>query len=106
MIEKISRKATFYHVDATFGVVPSHIPVLQVRSSQVLNIVADYGGATVIVASVIMTCRKVGLYRKLFAFLRNEFDFLMPRTIMADWEVGLRKTLIEAFPQARVLGCW
>jgi len=106
MIDQIGEKATFFHVDATFGVVPGYLPVLKVRSSQVLNFVAEYGTAVVSVVTVVMTCRKVGLYRKIFSFLRREFPCLQPKQIMADWEVSLRKTVAEAFPNARVLGCW
>jgi len=105
MIQDIGDKATLYLVDATFGVVPGHIRVLQVRSSQVLNIVADYGGATVSVFTVIMSCRKVDLYQKIFAFVRENFPCIDPKTLMADWETGLRKTLAKAFPTAKLAGC-
>jgi len=106
MIEKIASKSTEYFVDATFGVVPGNMQVLQVRSSQVLNIVANYGTATVSVATVVMSGRKVALYKKIWAYLRELFPSLQPKTIMADWEAALRKTLAVAFPAARTVGCW
>jgi hypothetical protein len=106
MIQKIGAKSTFFFVDATFGVVPGYIDVLKVRSSQVLNIVADYGNATVNVATVIMSCRKVALYRKIFAHLRRQFPCINPRSLMCDWEAALRKTLAATYPNARTIGCW
>lgn len=105
MIQEIAGKATLYLVDATFGVVPGHFRVLQVRSSQVLNIVADYGGATVSVFTIIMSCRKVAMYAKIFSFIREHFPSVDPKTLMADWETGLRKTLAKAFPAAKLAGC-
>ena len=105
MISTISNKATFYHIDATFGVVPGHIKVLQVRSSQVLNIVADYGGATVSVFTIIMSCRKVDMYRKIFNLIKTKFPEFAPKTVMADWEVSLRKAVGNAYPETRLAGC-
>lgn len=105
VLEKATDRATFYHVDATFGVLPGHLDVLKVRSSQVLNICADYGGALVCVMTVVMSCRKVGLYRKIFRFIKEQFPFFEPRAFMADWETGLRKTLEETWPNARLVGC-
>lgn len=106
MIRNIGDKSTNFHVDATFGVLPGYIRVLKVRSSQVLNVVADYGSATVCVATIIMSCRKVMLYRKVFQFLKDSFPEIKPKIIMADWEVALRKTVAAAYPEARVVGCW
>jgi hypothetical protein len=106
IIEDICEKATFYHVDATFGVLPGHIEVLKVRSSQVLNLAAEVGSALVCVLTVIMSCRKVGLYRAIYRYIKERFPNLQPKDIMADWEPALRKTLGEYWPDAHVLGCW
>ena len=105
MVRDIAAKATFFHADATFGVTPGHLRVLQVRSSQVFNLVADYGGATVSVLTVIMSCRKTDMYRKVWSFIKEKFPELDPKTIMCDWEVALRKTAAEAFPDATIAGC-
>ena len=105
-IRQIGEKSTFYHVDATFAALPGFIDQLKARSAQILNIVANYGAATVSVATVIMSGRRVPLYKKIFDFLRDSFPELKPTVIMADWEAALRKTLSTSFTEARILGCW
>jgi len=85
---------------------PGHISVLKVRSSQVLNLVAEYGSATVSVVTVVMSCRKVALYRAIYSHFKTSFPEFDPKQLMADWEPSLRKAAAESWPNARVLGCW
>jgi hypothetical protein len=39
---QVLKKSTTFFTDGTFSVTPSHVDALQVRSSQVLNVLADY----------------------------------------------------------------
>ena len=105
LIDKINEKATFFFTDATFAVTPGHMEELQVRSSQVLSILADYHGTAVPVFTVVMSCRKVKLYESLMRFLKMEFPQFTPQEFMADWEAGLRRAIINIFPDTRLLGC-
>ena len=93
-------------IDGTFGVIPGYIQFLNVRASQVLNFVGDYCGALVGLFTVVMTCRKVSLYRAVYGFIKNAYPYFSPRTIMSDWEVALRKAAAVTWDQARILGCW
>ncbi len=106
LFQHVNQGSTFYHIDATFGVLPGYLEVLKVRSSQVLHIVADYKGGVVCVMTVIMSCRKVGLYRAVYSSIREKFPCFKPRMLMADWETALRKTAAAIWPDARMLGCW
>jgi hypothetical protein len=44
---QVLKKSTTFFTDGTFSVTPSHVDALQVRSSQVLNVLADYQGTSV-----------------------------------------------------------
>lgn len=104
--KKVCEKTGDFCLDGTFSVIPGYLDVLTLRSSQVLNLVGDYAGAIVGVATVVMTCRKVRLYQAVFNFIKGFAPYFKPQTIMADWELALRKTAAVTWPQARVLGCW
>jgi len=106
LVERISQKSTFLHIDGTFSILPGYISALKVRCAQILNIVAEYGPAVVSLFTVMMTGRKVGLYRGLYRHLKQKHPDLEPREIMADWEPALRKTAAEVWTDARIIGCW
>lgn len=92
-------------MDGTFRITPRAGNVLDVRASQVLLITADYHGKVVVLFTVIMTSRKVGLYRKVFKFLKDKVPNFRPPQMMADYEKAMRNAFKEVFPMARLYGC-
>lgn len=72
---------------------------------KVINILADHHGTAVCILSIIMTCRKVGLYKKVFHLLKQLFPEFAPRQVMSDFEASLRKGFLAVFPTTRLLGC-
>lgn len=70
-----------------------------------MNFLADYQGQVICFLVVVMTTRKVSLYKKVFQKIHALFPSLSPQFVMADYEIGLRKSVILVFPEARVLGC-
>lgn len=104
--EKACTKAVDFCIDGTFGIIPGYLEVLRVRSSQVLQVMANYGDALVCVATVVMTCRKVPLYQATFKKISELFPFFSPQTLMSDWETALRKTAGACWPDAKTVGCW
>ena len=55
--------------------------------------------------SVIMTSKKVALYEKVLDNIKQHYPILKPKTLMSDYEAGLRKAFRKKFPGARMLGC-
>lgn len=76
-----------------------------VLSFQVINLLADHHGTAVCILTIVMTCRKVGLYKKVFRLLKDLFPEFAPRQVMSDFEVALRKGFLCVFPTTRMLGC-
>ena len=66
---------------------------------------ADYNGNAVVVFTIVMTSRKVGLYRKVMELLKVHFPAFNPQQLMADYEASLRKAIKESFPNTRLFGC-
>lgn len=97
--------ATFFSMDGTFRTTPRPGNVLDVRASQVLHITADYHGKIVVLFSVIMTSRKIGLYRKVFKFIKKEVPNFKPPLMMADYEKAMRNAFKSVFSSTRLLGC-
>jgi len=52
-----------------------------------------------------MTCRKYPLYKLAFQLIKANFPDFEPRHIMTDFEAGLRKAILEVFPDTRLAGC-
>jgi hypothetical protein len=102
---EVLKKSTTFFTDGTFSVTPSHVDALQVRSSQVLNVLADYQGTSVPVFIVVMSCRKYKLYEGVFKQIKDLFPDFRPQELMADWEAALRRSINMIFPDARLLGC-
>ena len=92
-------------VDGTFGLIPGRVSVLNVRSSQVLNVLADYKGAVICILTVVMSGRKLPLYTEIFRWFANEFKAFRPKEIMTDFEPALRVGIKRALPGTRVRGC-
>lgn len=97
--------ATFFAMDGTFRTTPRPGNVLDIRASQVLHITADYHGKIVVLFSVIMTSRKIGLYRKVFKFIKKEVPNFKPPLMMADYEKAMRNAFKSVFSSTRLLGC-
>lgn len=104
-LEDTLRTSTWFAMDGTFRITPRAGNVLDVRASQVLLITADYHGKVVVLFTVIMTSRKVGLYRKVFKFLKDKVPNFRPPQMMADYEKAMRNAFKEVFPMARLYGC-
>jgi hypothetical protein len=102
---EVLKKSTTFFTDGTFSVTPSHVDALQVRSSQVLNVLADYQETSVPVFIVVMSCRKYKLYEGVFKQIKDLFPDFRPQELMADWEAALRRSINMIFPDARLLGC-
>ena len=105
IVDPATKDASSWFVDGTFRIVPRQGRVLNLRSSQVLNILADFNGSAIVVFTIIMTSRKVGLYRKVLELLKMKFPNFEPKQLMADYEGSLRKAIKEAFPRTRLYGC-
>ena len=70
-----------------------------------LNILANYNGHAVILFTIIMTARKVALYKKVFDFIKLHYPAFSPKQMTSDFEGSLRKAFISRFPLARLYGC-
>lgn len=75
------------------------------RSVQVLNFLVEYKGRFVPVIHVVMASRKLGLYTRVMARIRELFPNLLPEHIMSDFELALRKALRIAWESATLHGC-
>lgn len=97
--------STWFSMDGTFRITPRQGRVLNIRSSQVFNILADYHGHAVVVFTVIMTSRRRALYDKVFALIRSTYPNFKPAQMMADYELGMRKAFKEKYPSSKLYGC-
>ncbi len=104
-LEDVLRSSTWFAMDGTFRTTPRTGNVLDLRASQVLHITADYHGSVVLLFSVVMTSRKVGLYKKVFKFIKSQIPGFKPPQIMADYERAMRSAFKSVFPTSRVFGC-
>jgi len=91
--------------DATFGIVPGYLDVLNVRSAQVFNVLCDYKNAVICVLTVVMSSRKIDLYKAVLDSFKDLFPNFRPRVSMADWETSMRKAIACTWPHTRLLGC-
>lgn len=105
VLEDVLRTSTWFSADGTFKITPRPGNVLDVRASQVLHITADYHGSVVLLFSVIMTSRKVGLYKKVLKFIKRTIPNFKPPQLMCDYESALRKAFKSVFPATKVYGC-
>lgn len=92
-------------VDGTFGLIPGRLDVLNVRASQVLNILCDFKGAAICILTVVMSARKLPLYKKIFEWVRQEIPAFRPLEVMSDFEPALRIAIEKTFLGTRVRGC-
>ena len=104
VMEDVVRTSTWFVMDGTFRITPRPGNLLDVRASQVLNITADYHGGVVLLFSVIMTSCKIGLYKRVFKFIRQHVPNFKPLQMMADYELAMRKGFRAVFPSAKY-GC-
>ena len=105
-MEEVLRSSTWFGMDGTFRITPKPGNIMDVRASQVLNITAENpGGGVVLLFSVIMTSRKIGLYKKVFKFLKQNFPHFKPPQMMSDFELAMRKGFKSVYPTAKVYGC-
>ena len=72
---------------------------------QVLNIIGDYHGNAVSDFTVIMTSRKVALYKKVLEHLKTQYPEFQPKQMMADYEAAMRKAVKATFPTTHLYGC-
>ena len=66
---------------------------------------ADYQGTAVILYTIVMTARKVALYKKVFDLIKQHFPAFNPKQMMTDFEGSLRKAFVSRFTMARLYGC-
>jgi len=104
-MDDVLRTSTWFSMDGTFRIMPRPGNVLDVRASQVLLITADYHGKVVLLFSVIMTSRKIGLYRKVFKFLKTTFPNFKPPQMMSDYERSMRSAFRSIYPSTKLFGC-
>ena len=90
-------------VDGTFGLIPGRISVLNVRASQVMNVLCDYKGAVICVLTFVMSGRKLPLYTEIFRWFATEIKAFRPKEIITDFEPALRVGIQKALPGTRVL---
>jgi hypothetical protein len=106
--DAVSHCCTFakdYFVDGTFKICPRGGPLLNVRSSQVLNIFGDVNGHAMLMFTAVMTSRRLPLYEAVLEAIKKHYPNFTPTTIMADFEPSLRKSIKLKFPKTRLLGC-
>ena len=82
IVDPATKDASSWFIDGTFRIVPRQGRVLNLRSSQVLNILADFNGSAIVVFTIIMTSRKVGLYRKVLELLKMKFPDFEPKQLV------------------------
>jgi hypothetical protein len=105
LTKHITESATTAMFDATFGIVPGYLDVLNVRSAQVFNVLCDYKNAVICVLTVVMSSRKIDLYKAVLDSFKDLFPNFRPRVSMADWETSMRKAIAVTWPDTRLLGC-
>lgn len=66
---------------------------------------ADYHDKAVGILTVVMTSRKFRMYELLFKKIKEIYPDFNPHMMMADYEAAMRKGLVKAFPDMRLLGC-
>jgi len=72
---------------------------------QVFNLVCDFHDRALCVMTVVMTCRKYPLYKKVLKKVRELFPDYVPQQVMCDYEASMRKAFAVVYPQSRMLGC-
>lgn len=97
--------STDFFMDGTFRICPKQGNILNVRSAQVFNILAERNGHGVLLFSVIMTSRKLALYERVFQKIKDHFPTFKPPNMMSDYEASMRKAFKKKFPTSRLLGC-
>ena len=96
---------SWFSVDGTFKIVPRQGQVFNLRSAQVLNIIADYNGHAVLLFTVVMTSRRLALYEKVLDVIKHHYPHFKPLQLMADYELALRTALKSRFPSSKLYGC-
>ena len=96
---------SWFSVDGTFKIVPRQGQVFNLRSAQVLNIIADYNGHAVLLFTIVMTSRRLALYEKVLDVIKGKYPNFKPLQIMADYEAAMRTALKSRFPSSRLYGC-
>jgi hypothetical protein len=97
--------STDFFMDGTFRICPKQGNILNVRSSQVFNVLTERNGHGLLLFSVIMTSRKLALYERVFQKIKEHYPTFNPPNMMADFEASMRKAFKKKFPASRLLGC-
>jgi len=92
-------------MDGTFRIMPKPGGRMDVRASQVLLITADYHGKVVLLFAILMTSRKVALYKKVFKFLKLNVPNFKPPQMMSDYERAMRNAFRTVYASSRLFGC-
>jgi len=92
-------------MDGTFRIAPRQGRILSIRSNQVFNIFADYHDNAAIIFTVIMTSRKLQLYKKVMDLIKANYPDFKPVQMMSDYETAMRKAFKDTFPESRLFGC-
>jgi len=92
-------------MDGTFKIVPKEF-------YQIITILvySELHSVEIPAAYILTSCKSECLYRLAFSTLTLICETLnikiQPTTIMSDFEKGLRKALLQVFPQCKLLGCF
>ena len=105
IVQSTSEESIDFFMDGTFRIVPRNGKFLNLRSSQVFNILADHHGTALCIFTVVMTSRKLPLYRKVFALISSKFPNFKPARMMSDYEPAMRKAFKETYNTTRMNGC-
>ena len=105
LFNTVTSQSNFFFADGTFGCTPRQARSISVRGSQVFSIVADFHDKAVCILTVVMTSRKLPMYKLVLKKLKEIFPDFKPARLMADYEPAMRKAFTKEFPETRLLGC-
>ena len=96
---------SWFSMDGTFKIVPRQGAVFNMRSAQVLNIIADYNGHAILLFTIVMTSRRLALYEKVLDVIKQHYPHFNPLQMMADYELAMRTAIKSRFPATKLYGC-
>jgi hypothetical protein len=99
LLQMVGDNNTYLLCDATFKTAPR--PFLQL-----FNIMVSYNGVAIPIVHCCMTSKHHALYEGILLKVRQVIPRLQPRIIKSDFEIGLMKSLVAAFPHTVVAGCF
>lgn len=98
VVGKVTDAVKTYFIDGTFSVAPQGF-------DQLFNIAVSYRGSVLIAFSVLMTSRNSDLYISVLQRIQTDFNQIVPRVVMADFEAAISVAVRAVFPEAVEKGC-